>query len=114
MNSSYSAACAPQYASADSRPVVTSAPFPLIHPASANLTSVPDLCVRSHRQSVRPSPAVCGSGHAGPIYWTPTYGRTMLTAELKKGTTPLLILALLEIEPRHGYDLSRLIEAQSR
>lgn len=38
----------------------------------------------------------------------------MLTAELKKGTTPLLILALLEIEPRHGYELSRLIEAQSR
>lgn len=38
----------------------------------------------------------------------------MLTAELKKGTTPLLILALLEAEPRHGYELSRLIEAQSR
>lgn len=38
----------------------------------------------------------------------------MLTAELKKGTTPLLILALLEVESRHGYELSRLIEAQSR
>jgi len=38
----------------------------------------------------------------------------MLTAELKKGTTPMLILALLEIEPRHGYQLSKLIEAQSR
>jgi PadR family transcriptional regulator, regulatory protein PadR len=37
----------------------------------------------------------------------------MLMAELKKGTTPLLILALLEVEPRHGYQLSRLIEAQS-
>ncbi|HEX6132431.1 MAG TPA: PadR family transcriptional regulator [Longimicrobiales bacterium] len=38
----------------------------------------------------------------------------MLTAELKKGTTPLLILALLEVEPRHGYELSKLIESQSR
>lgn len=38
----------------------------------------------------------------------------MVGAVLKKGTTPLLILALLEVEPRHGYELSRLIEAQSR
>jgi PadR family transcriptional regulator PadR len=37
----------------------------------------------------------------------------MLQRELKKGTTPLLILALLEAEPRHGYELSRLIEARS-
>jgi PadR family transcriptional regulator, regulatory protein PadR len=33
--------------------------------------------------------------------------------ELKKGTIPMLILALLEAEPRHGYDLSRLIDARS-
>jgi PadR family transcriptional regulator, regulatory protein PadR len=38
----------------------------------------------------------------------------MLAGELKKGTTPLLILSLLEVEPRHGYELSRLIEAKSR
>jgi transcriptional regulator len=38
----------------------------------------------------------------------------MLRAELKKGTTPLMILALLDIEPRHGYELSKQIEAQSR
>jgi transcriptional regulator len=37
----------------------------------------------------------------------------MLSAELKKGTTPLLILALLENEPRHGYDICKRIEAQS-
>jgi transcriptional regulator len=37
----------------------------------------------------------------------------MLHRELKKGTTPLLILALLEAEPRHGYELSKLIEARS-
>jgi PadR family transcriptional regulator, regulatory protein PadR len=38
----------------------------------------------------------------------------MLTTELKKGTTPLLILSLLEIEPRHGYELSKLITSKSR
>jgi transcriptional regulator len=43
----------------------------------------------------------------------PIYGAAMLHRELKKGTTPLLILALLEAEPRHGYELSKLIEAKS-
>lgn len=38
----------------------------------------------------------------------------MLSRELKKGTTPLLILSLLEAEPRHGYELSKLIESKSR
>jgi DNA-binding PadR family transcriptional regulator len=38
----------------------------------------------------------------------------MLTAEARTGTTALLILALLEVEPPHGYELSRLIEARSR
>jgi PadR family transcriptional regulator, regulatory protein PadR len=38
----------------------------------------------------------------------------MIGTILKRGTTPLLILSLLEVEPRHGYELSRLIEAQSR
>ena len=37
----------------------------------------------------------------------------MIDAELKKGTTPLLILALLEAEARHGYELSKRIESQS-
>lgn len=38
----------------------------------------------------------------------------MATAELKKGTTPLLVLSLLEVEPRHGYELSKLIASKSR
>lgn len=38
----------------------------------------------------------------------------MVSAELKKGTTTLLILALLEAEPRHGYELSKLIESRSK
>ena len=37
----------------------------------------------------------------------------MIDRELKKGTTPLLILALLEHEARHGYELSKLIEQRS-
>jgi transcriptional regulator len=34
--------------------------------------------------------------------------------DLKKGSAELLILALLEAQPRHGYDLSKLIESRSR
>ena len=33
---------------------------------------------------------------------------------LRKGSAELLILSLLEAEARHGYQLSRLIEARSR
>jgi PadR family transcriptional regulator len=36
-----------------------------------------------------------------------------LDRELKKGSAELLILALLEARPRHGYELSKLIEFQS-
>ena len=33
--------------------------------------------------------------------------------DLKKGSTELLILALLEARPRHGYEIGKLIEARS-
>jgi transcriptional regulator len=33
--------------------------------------------------------------------------------ELKKGSAELMILSLLEDQPRHGYDISRLIEQRS-
>src|SRR5829696_2354068 len=33
--------------------------------------------------------------------------------ELKKGSAELLILSLVEDHPRHGYDISKLIEARS-
>jgi DNA-binding PadR family transcriptional regulator len=36
-----------------------------------------------------------------------------LSRELKRGSTELLILALLEERERHGYDLARLIEERS-
>ncbi len=37
-----------------------------------------------------------------------------LERELKRGSTELLILALLEERERHGYDLARLIDERSR
>src|SRR6266568_1134386 len=38
----------------------------------------------------------------------------MTSTDLKKGSAELLILSLVEREPRHGYDLGRLIESRSR
>lgn len=41
-------------------------------------------------------------------------GINALERELKRGSTELLILALLEEHARHGYELARLIEDRSR
>ncbi len=38
----------------------------------------------------------------------------MFDRELKKGSAELLILSLLDQEPRHGYDIARLIEVRSK
>lgn len=38
----------------------------------------------------------------------------MLARELKKGSAELLILSLIEDQPRHGYDIGNLIEQRSR
>jgi transcriptional regulator len=37
----------------------------------------------------------------------------MLDRELKKGSAELLILSLVEDQPRHGYEISKLIEMRS-
>ncbi len=37
----------------------------------------------------------------------------MLDRELKKGSAELLILSLIEARPRHGYEISKLIETRS-
>jgi transcriptional regulator len=37
-----------------------------------------------------------------------------LDRELKKGSAELLILSLLDVRPRHGYELSKLIKTKSR
>jgi PadR family transcriptional regulator, regulatory protein PadR len=37
----------------------------------------------------------------------------MFSAELKKGSTEMLVLSLLEARPRHGYEIGKLIEARS-
>lgn len=39
--------------------------------------------------------------------------RTVRDRELKKGSAALLILSLVEHRPRHGYEISRLIEERS-
>ena len=38
----------------------------------------------------------------------------MLDRELKKGSAELLILSLVEDQPRHGYDIGNLIEHRSK
>lgn len=37
----------------------------------------------------------------------------MLDRELKKGSAELLILSLVETRPRHGYEISKMIEVRS-
>src|SRR2546426_6295050 len=37
----------------------------------------------------------------------------VLDRELKKGSAELLILSLVEVRPRHGYEISKLIESRS-
>ena len=37
----------------------------------------------------------------------------MFSAELKKGSSEMLILSLLETRPRHGYEIGKLIETRS-
>jgi PadR family transcriptional regulator PadR len=44
----------------------------------------------------------------------PYMGIDMLARELKRGSTELLILALLEERDRHGYQLAQLIEERSQ
>src|SRR5262252_4879374 len=43
----------------------------------------------------------------------PHMGTLLLERELKRGSTELLILALLQDESRHGYEIARLIEERS-
>jgi transcriptional regulator len=38
----------------------------------------------------------------------------MLAHEVKKGSAELLVLSLVEHEPRHGYELSQLIDSRSK
>jgi transcriptional regulator len=38
----------------------------------------------------------------------------ILDRELKKGSAELLLLSVLDARPRHGYEISKLIETQSK
>ena len=42
-----------------------------------------------------------------------SYMNAVLDRELKKGSAELLILSLVETRQRHGYEISKLIEARS-
>ena len=42
-----------------------------------------------------------------------TANSRMLDRELKKGSAELIILSILATRPRHGYDISKLIETKS-
>ena len=44
----------------------------------------------------------------------PYKGSQVLDRELKKGSAELLILSLVEDQPRHGYDIGNLIEQRSK
>lgn len=44
----------------------------------------------------------------------PYIGSHILDRELKKGSAELLILSLVEDQPRHGYDIGNLIEQRSK
>ena|SRR6266567_7234572 len=43
----------------------------------------------------------------------PYINSAALDRELKKGSAELMILSLLESRPRHGYEISKLIESRS-
>jgi transcriptional regulator len=38
----------------------------------------------------------------------------MLDRELKKGSAELMLLSVLEARPRHGYEISKIIDARSK
>jgi transcriptional regulator len=40
-------------------------------------------------------------------------GNQLISKELRKGSADLLILALIEHRPRHGYEIARLIDERS-
>ena len=43
----------------------------------------------------------------------PDVDTRMLDRELKKGSAELMILSIVEARPRHGYEISKLIETRS-
>jgi PadR family transcriptional regulator, regulatory protein PadR len=61
---------------------------------------------------VRPAKGV-DEAVAAVYIFTPYMAVPMLDRELKKGSADLLILSLLEVRPRHGYDISKVIEERS-
>jgi transcriptional regulator len=74
-------------------------------------TVVPDSPIHEPRN---PPIVLIDSEYAFEQYVVMQYVKSrMLDRELKKGSAELLILSLVEDQPRHGYDLSKLIETRS-
>lgn len=57
---------------------------------------------------------LAGPAVRGNIYVVTTYVAAMFGTDLKKGSAEFLVLALLEHERRHGYELNKLIESRSK
>ncbi len=49
-----------------------------------------------------------------PYVSMPAIDTRMLDRELKKGSAELIILSIVDDRPRHGYEISKLIEERSR
>ena len=57
----------------------------------------------------------CGARVRRVIVSLATYREAddVFSSELKKGSSEMLILSLLEARPRHGYEIGKLIETRS-
>jgi PadR family transcriptional regulator, regulatory protein PadR len=68
------------------------------------------------RRLARPRPGTTFAGCPGAALGidNPHMDSRPFSKELKKGSADLLILALVEARPRHGYEIGRLIEERSQ
>jgi PadR family transcriptional regulator PadR len=58
-------------------------------------------------------PAPVDKPHSEAVYMEVQHMAAQNDREWKKGSADLLILSLVEDQPRHGYDIGKLIEARS-
>ena len=67
---------------------------------------------KQERPQVYPAPT---NPREFPSYYASLHIGTHMTfsPELKKGSTEMLVLSLVEARPRHGYEIGKLIEARS-
>jgi PadR family transcriptional regulator PadR len=92
-------------------------------PGGTNPTARRETCPRQCKRDACGTPAVTAGAAPGRpnhlpasrvTYMLVAYMAPDIFGELKKGSAETLILALLDEEPRHGYDLARLIDDRTR